>query len=116
LGSDPKLEEPRFSNAETTPLRIEKENVIIRSTMDGVSQSEYMVENPPSNPRSPTHSDMEYDEDRSVFGINTITLNEEYKFPFPKSEKTKFYSEENKYKRKWFFMKDPKQQEMWIKR
>lgn len=84
--------------------------------MDGVSQTEYRVKIPPSNPRSPTPSNMGYDEDKSVFGLNTITLDEEFKFPFSESEKTKFYSKENKYKRKWFFMKDQKEQEMWIKK
>ena len=48
---------------------------------------------------------MGYD-DRSVFGINMISLPEkEEKFPFPKEIKEMFYSTENQIKRKCFFMK-----------
>ncbi|KAL0302165.1 UNVERIFIED_CONTAM: hypothetical protein Scaly_3040400 [Sesamum calycinum] len=85
LITDPKEEIPKRNSTSSIPLsRIDTEQVILKNTLDGVSQPEYKVEIPSSSGtrvKSPTPSDMGYEDDRSVFGINTITLDNNLEFP-----------------------------------
>ncbi|KAK4380928.1 hypothetical protein Sango_3017600 [Sesamum angolense] len=75
---------PQRNSTSSIPLsRIETEQVILKNTIDGVSQPEYKTDKlSTSKIRSPTPSDMGYEDDRSVFGINTITLDNDLAFPF----------------------------------
>ncbi|EYU18276.1 hypothetical protein MIMGU_mgv1a021461mg, partial [Erythranthe guttata] len=96
--------------------QFERDNLLgTKFTTDGVNQPEYKVELPPSTSgtsrnipkrQSPTPSDMGYD-DRSVYGINTLTVEEkkELEFPIQGLAKELFYSPENEIKRKWFYSK-----------
>ncbi|KAL0284732.1 UNVERIFIED_CONTAM: hypothetical protein Sradi_7189900, partial [Sesamum radiatum] len=120
LITDPKEEIiPKRNSTSSIPLsRIDTEQVILKNTLDGVSQPEYKVDIPSSSGtrvKSPTPSDMGYEDDRSVFGINTITLDNDLEFPFDENLKELFYSPENEVQRKWFSLMSKEKQQKWFK-
>ncbi|EYU18270.1 hypothetical protein MIMGU_mgv1a018017mg, partial [Erythranthe guttata] len=107
----------RKSTSSVPISQFERDNLLgTKFTTDGVNQPEYKVELPPSTSgtsrnipkrQSPTPSDMGYD-DRSVYGINALTVEEkiELEFPIQGLAKELFYSPENEIKRKWFYSKN----------
>ncbi|EYU18271.1 hypothetical protein MIMGU_mgv1a021967mg [Erythranthe guttata] len=99
----------RKSTSSVPISQFERDNLLgTKFTTDGVNQPEYKVELPPSTSgtsrnipkrQSPTPSDMGYD-DRSVYGINALTVEEkiELEFPIQGLAKELFYSPENEIK------------------